>query len=162
MLFLFGSLSVLSVGRTGPFVLCEHVYASCSPLQSPPIWLELCWLFSLFAKPAVLSLSFLVANISCIHNDSLSSRCCYYFPAHHSYCHMAWFCALNVPSVDLVLSLLFAWQMPAQLASPEEVGCRQPDSRTSEQAAFQTDAEELALPSALGKKRTNVNPTLNS
>lgn len=42
--------------------------------------------------------------------------------------------------------------MPALRASPDKVGCLRHDSRTSEQSAFQTDAEDLALPSALGKK----------
>lgn len=80
-------------------------------------------------------------------------------PAHQGYCHMARFCALNV---DLALSLLFAGQMPAQPASPERVGCLQHDSGTLEQAAFRTDAEDLALPSAFRKKSANVNLTFNS
>lgn len=42
--------------------------------------------------------------------------------------------------------------MPALRASPDKVGCPKHDSRTSERSAFQTDAEDLALPSALGKK----------
>lgn len=106
--------------------------------------------------------SLLVAHMPCIHNDSLSPQCSYGFPALQGYCHVAWFCALNVSSVDLALSLLFAWQMPAQPASPERVGCLRHDSRTSEQAASQTDAEDLALPSAFGKKSANVNLTFNS
>ena len=83
-------------------------------------------------------------------------------PRGHGYCHVAWFCAFNVPSVGPVLPLFFAWQTPAQLVSPGKAGCLKHDSRTSNQAAFQTDPEDPALPSALGKKSANLNLTLNS
>lgn len=162
MLFLFDSLSVISV--KGLKSLCMWIRMCFIQSFPESVW-NMVWALAVVRvckTCCCFFFSLLVTHIPCIHNDSLSPRCCYCFPAGHNYCHMAWFCALNVPSVDPVLSPLFAWQMPAQLASPEKAGCLKHDSRTSEQAEFQTEAEDLALPSAVRKESASLNLTLNS
>lgn len=163
MLFLLDSLFVTSVGGAEPFV-CLNVYVfhaalskvhlKCGPASvgcAPCLQNLLLFFFTPHGPHALYSSQWLTFSPVLL-----------WLPSTSGLLPHAWFCAVNVPSVDLALSLLFAWQMPAQPASPERVGCLQHDSRTPEQAAFQTDAEDLALPSAFGKKSANVNLTFNS